>query len=444
MNLEPVYSSSSYFTNKETIVETLQKDAEYYTRKLEHSRKQADILNQELEETKSKILAHRSSRLSFSESKAKIHSLIAKAAWLEDKLALEKSKLNKSFLENKQLKEKIEFLRRERQLHQKVSTSSSQDLRKMRSLTDRIKNKNFHYKSETENVIEKIELAKAKFARSKTNLRSQIFNLENNLNKSFDSSPEVADVKRPKTPMEMYNLNKYFTEKFGEVGKGKYAEIDKFRKNRKTLISAFNEMRGHDLTIPEVVKAYLSYINQYNSLCKTLGELSESVDKVTSEIKNNRDEISAYKSNAIGERAKDKLKYEALKVKISKIQEELNRKNTATDKISNQLAIISIPLRLIRSWSHNLKGKIPQTNDLNDTEVIFHSAKEADEFVDILSFLKFIKPKPENQTMPKTQVKRKTLKFGEDIEGGNNAEDDKPFSVDRFRAVAKEFAFKAN
>ncbi|CAG9324531.1 unnamed protein product [Blepharisma stoltei] len=443
MSLEPIFSTS-YYDNKGTFAEKLQKDTYFYTRKLEHNRKQSDILNQELGEAQNKISMHKANQLSMSDSKSKMNSLINRAAWLENQLAYEQSKLNKTILENKLIKEKIEALRKEKQHIRKISHSSSQELERMRSTTEVMKIRNLYCKSETENVCGQIESSRENFMRSKSSMRSQILNLESYAaGKSLDASPAKPEMKRPKTPMELYSLHKHLAEKFGELGRGKYNEIDNFKKNKKTLITAFNEMRGQDFSWNEVVKIYLTYINQYNSLCKTLGDLSESIDKVSDEIKSTKQEILSQKSTAGEEIALYKLKCEDSKIKIASIEEEIAVKNEKTEKLKSKFSSILFPLSAISRWYNSLKKANPLHNEPNNVEMIFEYAKEADNLIGILEFLKIIKPKTEQNKEANKSTTRRTFKVGE-IEGSNNGDEERPLSLKRFRAVAKEIAFKTN
>lgn len=256
----PRSTSVSSF-HAESMTDRLAKAAELYTRKLEHGRKEANLLNQELEETNYEMSRAKSNPKS--DTQAKLYTLRHKTKIYEDRLANEQSKLNKTQQESKKLKEKIDAMRKERQNYQKFRLISVYELEKVRSATDRMRGTSDIYRSETDRVLQKIGSSKQIFHRTNSIIKSNIVKLESDILRNSEETRSISnivmpEIRRPKTPLEIYNLNKHFTKKLEENGINKHKELKKFKKMHKEIVKAFNEMKGSDMSIEDVVNVYLN------------------------------------------------------------------------------------------------------------------------------------------------------------------------------------------
>ena len=313
---------------KETQSERLQRSVEFITQTLEHEKREASYLDEQI-----KLLAFEMNSLKKPSSKANLQ-IQATISVLEKKLELEKNNLNTTKYKNRQLREKINEYRLDKSAHKQSLISVIDNLDKT---TKEAGDREEEINKTTENDItqqEKIILIRSRSANQRYNYNDKISNLDSLLkNQEKGTKLNFEDRNNYFQSIEIITILKQMVRESQKLTFEKKRDIDHYVRHISTLVSGFEQIKKimGISKIDDIVTSCIKSEEQSQEILLYLNTLTSEIDLLEETLRLNNAKIEMLAgSRSVGEAniseflKKNETTYNSLKEKMIEKQQKLD------------------------------------------------------------------------------------------------------------------------
>ena len=312
---------------KETHSERLQRSVEFITQTLEHEKREASYLDEQI-----KLLTFDMNSLKKPSSKANLQ-LQASISVLEKKLELEKNYLNSTKHKNKQLREKINEYRLDKSAHKQSLISVIDNLDKTAKAAED-QEEEINKTNEIDAMQqEKIILIRSRSANQRHNYNDKITNLGSLLrNQDKGTKLNVEERNNYFQSIEIITILKQIVRESQKLTFEKKRDIDHYVRHISTLVTGFEQIKKimGISKIEDIVTSCIKSEEQSQEIQLYLNNLTSEIDVLEETLRLNNEKIKMLVgSRNVGEvnvsefLKKNETNYNSLKEKIIEKQQKL-------------------------------------------------------------------------------------------------------------------------
>lgn len=398
-----VKSSSDIFSFTSE-VRRLEKNIGEFTRKLEHERRASILLDKEIEEM-SRVLNEK--KTGFTAVKS-LQKKVNKdhISELEEQLELTMRQLSNIRASNQRLREKINSLRKDKNLCNKDNKRIEQDIITTKDQIIKINTEAIDFQKSLDLQHSKImsihksqEQHNGFYSSRMTNLQSQIL-MDRKEGSKFLKDFTVKFAKPIADASELFQLTKNSAKNWKERCIETLQEINKYQDFVKELNNGLQIMQKHSgkNSYNEIVTEYISSFEENIRLSNHVYELGEEIIHVTDEIALNEEQINVMNSTKESDNSsKEKILKEKTDILLS-VQSKNQETQNKTQEIKQKLKDLAEPLNSMQQAFKEVNLPLKLSNDkiadvgveggeLN-IDAMRILLKQLEEYIDLLVLMK--------------------------------------------------------
>ncbi|CAG9311902.1 unnamed protein product [Blepharisma stoltei] len=294
-------SSKINTTLREPEVDTLQRQLDSLTIKLEHERRQSSYLDEQIRLAELDLKGKTDKDSAAKQNPGK--SLQFKLQKLERKLCLELNQCNDTANENNELKLQIEEHRRDKMHYKRNLDSLKEDMIRY-SIKAKVQNKETRKGSESvDRQREKIQMMRSRSVLLRNKYGNRVTQLQSVLREErasrFRFIKEIENSNIQKANLGIADTINGLLARWKRICKGKKKALDFYIKNIKVLENAFDQIREATgmARIEEIVTAFIKSEDQNYELCSYINKLNSEIDSLEEALKRSTQFMTSYQES---------------------------------------------------------------------------------------------------------------------------------------------------
>lgn len=314
----------------ETEIARLQEQGDNFARKIEIEKKKISDLDQKISLMTEKLKAQREAIGGAQGAKETNEGIARKIKSLENKLDKSLQKYNEAIAHNKQLREQIDKLRRERVVYDNIYKKLEEELQSKKEEMKRVVKKGYKAKKKRDEAKKRMEELKAEAEKEQEEFEKHWQDLgklieQDKKIKEFISQEESVEIPEPVENTELALLNKKVAKSAWNIAKEK-ASVKLYLDKVEMYEEAFRKIEEATgiSDIDELVKTFVEAEMQNYSLFSTVNELSSDMEKLEQQINDIKAEIEKYKNNGFSADNQRKKQMKELEQKLDKTEKKAN------------------------------------------------------------------------------------------------------------------------
>lgn len=342
--------SSSDVLNFTSEVRRLERNIGDFTRKLEHERRASILLDKEIEEM-TQALSEKKSGYSHVKSMQKRVNR-DHISELEEQLELTLRQLSNIHASNLRLREKIDSLRKDKNLCTKDNSKTEQLINTTRQNIIKVNSEAVEFQKSLDQQQQKImsihknqEQNNGFYSSRMSSLQSQIL-IDRKEGSRFLKDFAVKFAKPIADASELFQLTKNSAKVWKEKCQSTLQEINKYQDFVKELNNGLQVMKSHSgkSSYQEIVSEYISSFEENIRLSNHVYELGEEIIVVADEIAMNEEQISSMNNVKENDHtSKDRVLKEKTKI-LKALQEKNGNVKKSTNEVKEKLKALVVPL----------------------------------------------------------------------------------------------------
>ncbi|OMJ81002.1 hypothetical protein SteCoe_18615 [Stentor coeruleus] len=312
----------------ETEIARLQEQGDNFARKIEIEKKKIADLDQKIAMMTEKLKAQREAIGGAQGAKETNEGIARKIKSLENKLDKSLQKYNEAIAHNKQLREQIDKLRRERVVYDSIYKKLEEELQSKKEEMKRIVKKGYKAKKKRDEAKRKMEELKKEAEKEQEEFEKHWQDLgklieQDKKIKEFISQEESVEVPEPPENAELAALNKKVAKSAWNIAKEK-ASVKMYLEKVEMYEEAFRKIEEATgiSDIDELVKTFVEAEMQNYSLFNTVNDLAGDMEKLEQQINEIKAEIEKYKNHGFSADNQRKKQMKELEQKLEKTEKK--------------------------------------------------------------------------------------------------------------------------
>lgn len=314
----------------ETEIAKLQEQGDNFARKIEIEKRKIADLDSKISLMTEKLKAQREAIGGKQGAKETNEGIARKIKSLENKLDKSLQKYNEAIAHNKQLREQIDKLRRERVVYDSIYKKLEEELQSKKDEMKAVVKKGYKAKKKRDEAKKKMEELKAEAEKEQEEFEKHWQDLgklieQDKKIKEFITQEESIEVPEPVENTEFAVLNQKVAKSAWNIAKEK-ASVKLYLDKVETYEEAFRKIEEATgiSDIDELVKTFVEAEMQNYSLFNTVNDLSGDMEKLEQQINDIKAEIEKYKNHGFSADNQRKKQMKALEQKLDRTEKKSN------------------------------------------------------------------------------------------------------------------------
>ena len=341
----------------ETEPQILQREADGFTKKLEHAKRKQLLLEDQHKETFKKVDEKKIILNELKLTTKENHKTQAEIALIEKQLEKAIEKYNVMVNENKKLKEKINTMRKDLSAAYSAYDKMKDIINRKEKEAKKSSESRFVQKKDTEETNIQIHALKAKHDKERNEFGQKINELKEKLKerdeiKKLDERGPALDLiptqgksekKEYSNPIEILNMR---LEKWKSSNKEKRKIIEHFMKNSKVIEDAFEQIKEANGTsnIEEIVSTFIKSEEQNNNLYNYVNNLTQELEFLE-EKKEKQEKVLKMKEEIENKKSTNKIEEEEnSKKELENLRSSIIHKSQLINKYEETFRQIQSPV----------------------------------------------------------------------------------------------------
>lgn len=341
----------------ETEPQRLQREADGFTKKLEHAKRKQLLLEDQHKETFKKVDEKKIILNELKLTTKENHKTQAEIALIEKQLEKAIEKYNVMVNENKKLKEKINTMRKDLSAAYSAYDKMKDIINRKEKEAKKSSESRFVEKKDTEETNIQIHALKAKHDKERNEFGQKINELKEKLKerdeiKKLDERGPALDLiptqgksekKEYSNPIEILNMR---LEKWKSSNKEKRKIIEHFMKNSKVIEDAFEQIKEANGTsnIEEIVSTFIKSEEQNNNLYNYVNNLTQELEFLE-EKKEKQEKVLKMKEEIENKKSTNKIEEEEnSKKELENLRSSIIHKSQLINKYEETFRQIQSPV----------------------------------------------------------------------------------------------------
>lgn len=318
----------------ETEIARLQEQGDNFAIKIEIEKKKIADLDQKISLMTEKLKAQREAIGGAQGAKETNEGIARKIKSLENKLDKSLQKYNEAIAHNKQLREQIDKLRKERVVYDNIYKKLEEELQARKEEMKIIVKKSYKAKKKRDEAKKKMEELKQEADEEQKEFEKHWQDLgklieQDKKIKEFISQEESIEIPESIENTELAALNKKVAKSAWNIAKEK-ASVKMYLEKVEKYEEAFRKIEEATgiSDIDELVKTFVEAEMQNYSLFNTVNDLSSDMEKLEQQINDIKAEIEKYKNHGFSADNQRKKQMKELEQKLEKTEKKANEYET--------------------------------------------------------------------------------------------------------------------
>lgn len=310
----------------ETEIARLQEQGDNFARKIEIEKKKIAELDQQILTMSTKLKEQREAIGGAQGAKETNEGIARKIKSLENKLDKSLQKYNEAIAHNKQLREQIDKLRKERVVYDSIYKKLEEELQSKKEEMKQIVKKGYKAKKKRDEAKKKMEELKAEAEKEQEEFEKHWQDLGKLIEhdkkiKDFISQEESVEVPELVENNEVSSLNKKVAKSAWNIAKEK-ASVKLYLEKVEMYEEAFRKIEEATgiSDIDELVKTFVEAEMQNYSLFNTVNDLAGEMEKLEQQINDIKAEIDKYKNHGFSADNQRKKQMKELEQKLERTE----------------------------------------------------------------------------------------------------------------------------
>ena len=318
----------------ETEIARLQDQGDTFARRIEIEKKKIIGLDEEIALMTDKLKAQREAIGGAQGAKETNEGITRKLKSLEHKLDKSLQKYNEAIAYNKQLREQIDKLRKERVVYDNIYKKLEEELQSKKEEMKIVVKKGYKAKKQRDEAKMKMEELKNEAEKEQEEFEKHWQDLgklieQDKKIKDFITQDEPSEIAEPVENTELLALNKKVAKSAWNIAKEK-TSVKMYLDKVEMYEEAFRKIEEATgiSDIDELVKTFVDAEMQNYSLFNTVNDLATDMEKLEQQINDIKAEIEKYKNHGVSADNQRKKQMKELEQKLEKTEKKANEYET--------------------------------------------------------------------------------------------------------------------